>query len=112
MSEERLERVERFEDLRASDLIVLKDCSCFGSAHPFRGVHRGMLLTPSIEPGREVVSFSFSPEPACAHRHHNLQWRISEKSVRERRLYRVIIPPASETREVAQPKKLERQGVR
>jgi hypothetical protein len=108
MSNERLDLVTDFGSLKAGDLVVLKPCKWCDRDH------RGMLLAfvagayglnkdgeIEVHDGWTTTIPSHRPKPSgCC--------LIGGMHVADRRVYRVIIPPAQEARETARPKKLER----
>jgi hypothetical protein len=113
VSEERLELVTDFGSLRAGDLVVVKDCR-FGD-----GDHCGMLLRFDRGAGGWNSNGRFVEEAAWYTTARGLHtfggtMLVGASLVATRRLYRVIVPPAADTRETSSstPKKLERQGVR
>jgi hypothetical protein len=99
---EELELVTSFESLRAGDLVVVS-CAC-------EKRHRVMLLAKLFGalageyPGQFPDQWMWRLKPTP----HGESYSITEMSVERRRIYRVVIPPAAESREVARPKKLER----
>lgn len=112
MPEERLELVTSFESLRVADLTVCVNCAMCGETH------RSLLIRLHgddeeffDEDGNPwaAAHWDYEPPASCD---GNIPGSIGRACVDERRLYRVVIPPAAETHSTATPKKLERQGVR
>lgn len=107
MSDEKLEPVTDFASLRAGDLVVVKPCR-WGD-----GYHRGLLLrfdpdSCGWDPGGVVEFYPAWTTTVVGFHGKGGCMLVGAYLVRERRLYRVAIPPAEETRETARPKKLER----
>jgi hypothetical protein len=95
MSEERLELVVSERDLKAADLCVLRMCTDCG-----KDERMFLLRATTCECG--CGRSAWLVDGGC-----HAQF-VPDGSVREQRLYRVIIPPAEEARETSRPKKLER----
>ena len=74
---ERLVLVERFEDLRAGMLVVVKPCECGGA-------HR-MMLIDCREPG--CTCLVMLPQPSCL---HGRDQGISEWTVSRGVVFRVV----------------------
>jgi hypothetical protein len=107
VSEERLELVTDFGSLEAGDLIVLKPCKWCDRDH------RGMLLAfvadaPGLNKSGGLEYHDGWTTTIPSHRLGGKCCLIGDMHVADRRVYRVIIPPAQEARETARPKKLER----
>ncbi len=101
--------VTDFGDLRAGDLVVLKPCNFCGESH------RGMLTVFNNDegygPSGEVFDsdgWELAPDPSCCGPDESMD--ICVNAVVDRVVYRVQVPPASEVREAARPKKLERSN--
>jgi hypothetical protein len=101
VSEERLELVTRFEELRVGMLVVVKPCGLCRLAH--RGILTRFVDADPLEgawkrpDGRLVPpgqSMAFLPL-ACEERTSY----VTEYGVREHRIYRVVIPPADASHE-------------
>jgi hypothetical protein len=120
---EELVLVDRFEDLRAGDLVVVKDCPWCGARRhsdmlsrlslPVRGeVARDVDWSPSspprmwsaVRPVCKEVARRFGDK--CSH------WILTEITVDERRVFKVVIPPSVETEEAETERPLERVRVR
>lgn len=101
---ERLELVTSFESLRAGDLIIGRPCGYCGRAH--RGILTQLLPPQSYREHDGTIwnyaAWKKEPRLPCGH------WGISPHAVTEKRVYRVLIPPAASSQETARPKKLER----
>lgn len=115
MSEERLIRVEKFEELKAGMLVVYRPCTvCFES-------HRTMLLKRSDKEGPcaatgEMVDergWRILPSPSC--RDDPPESDLTEAAVARGAVYRIVeANPQVETTEAetARPKKRERVAAR
>ncbi len=106
MSGEELELVTEFQSLRAGDLVVYVRCGVRGCGRD----HRGILTTRGDEGFTEgfgtVPCWRIQPDP---HRRPPAPPSvIIEAAVRADHVYRVVIPPATESRETARPRQLER----
>lgn len=101
-TEEKLELVTRFEDLRAGDLVVGKPCVVCN------GGHRGLILD-TIEAWTGNPAFEFVPIARCAAA-RDKKGIFTEGAVLMGCIYRVIIPGADEALDmtVTLPKVKER----
>ncbi len=89
-----LELVERYEDLRVSDVVVVKPCvDCGGS-------HRGIL----VKAGSWIFGpyFRLEPKPQCVPAGYH--FAVHEPSVREKVVYRERLPDVGVTEESATAK--------
>lgn len=109
MNGERLELVTDFDSLRAGDLVVVKPCRWCG------GQHRAMLLrflghATGIHPSGAHETLPAWSTTAWTHVGPTI---IPEFLVADRRLYRVLIPPAetSEPTETSVPSERTRERV-
>ncbi len=102
-TEEKLVLVERFEELRAGMLVVVKPCNAGQRfPHPCTGQHRAMLLRavaaddPMWEPSEAEHAFTFAPDPWTGPRRFATPPTIGQGAVRTGRVWRVVveIPPA------------------
>lgn len=99
MSEERLVRVERFEELRAGLYLVYRDCSwCYAE-------HRFMCLSRSVQTGEDACGriettrgWTVVPSPRCCERWR--RFRIVEAAVNRGAIYRIVTdePKSQETK--------------
>ena len=112
MADARLELVERFEDLRVSDVVVVRPCEVCQRSHR-------VMLTSFIENApitRPFLStadiFLVAPTPECASGTHG--YGVAKGAVEAKVVFREVIPPAevTEERAAARSKELENAGSR
>lgn len=99
MIEERLVRVERFEELRAGSYLVYRDCSWCHAEHRFMCLSDGVRTGEDAQ-GRIETTRGWTVVPSPRHCEQWRRFRIVDAAVNRGAVYRIATdePKAQETK--------------